>query len=175
MDLFRVMPINRLRQIAKERTLAFVSYRVFNDDPWEAMLVRALLRNDGIKDVADILLEQGDISALPGLIEAARNADASAYLQCWTKTSEHNLMWDRYGDGNDAVRVRMSNAGRANLPAWITFFEARYEDAFDIRQELRHLASESEVTVSSIIMMNFGGDAAPNQQFNNTVEVVQKP
>ena len=75
------------------------------------------------------------------MIMAARSADASAYMQCWTRTPEHNLMWERYGDGQNAVRVRMTEAGFGRLPGWISSHEARYEDTFDIWKELQLVKS----------------------------------
>jgi hypothetical protein len=143
MDLFRVVSFDNLKRVAAQKALAFVSYRKFEDDPHEASLIQALITNDGLKEVLAVLKKHGEHPAsLIPLIQAARSADASAYMQCWTKTPEHNLMWERYGDGANAVRMRMTEAGQANLPQWITFHEARYEKEFDICKELQAVTAQ---------------------------------
>lgn len=159
MDLYRVVPFKRLQQIADQSALAFVSYRAFTDDPHEASLLRALTTCDGVKEVCAVLKDKGeDPATLLPLIMAARNADASAFMQCWTRTPEHNLMWDRYGkernvEANNAVRMRMTEAGQANLPRWISFHEARYEAQFDIWTELKLVTSQSQTMSTSMVLI----------------------
>lgn len=160
MDLYRVVPFKRLQQMTEQKALAFVSYRSFEDDPHEASLIRALSTNDGLKDVMRVLKQHGQHpgSALP-LILAARSADASAFMQCWTKTPEHNLMWERYGDKENAVRLRMSDEGQTNLPPWISFNDARYEDSFDIWKEIQLVTSPVRRTsISTVLAWQSGRD-----------------
>jgi hypothetical protein len=158
MDLYRVIPFKRLQQIADQAALAFVSYRSFEDDPHEASLIQALNTQDGLKEVTEVLKEHGEhpASALP-LIMAARSADASAFMQCWTKTEEHNLMWERYGDGGNAVRLKMDDAGQSNLPPWISFNDARYEDSFDLWKEIQLVtAAQRSVSISTPLTWQSG-------------------
>lgn len=164
MDLYRVVPFKRLQQIADQSALAFVSYRAFTDDPHEASLLQALTTSDGVKEVSAVLKAKGeDPSTLLPLIMAARNADASAFMQCWTRTPEHNLMWERYGkepnvEANNAVRMRMTEAGQANLPRWISFHEARYEDKFDIWKELKLVTSQPQkMSISTVMTWSSNG------------------
>lgn len=153
MDLYRVMKFSRFEQITTQKALAFASHRKWVDDPHEAPLIQALTTNDGLVDVLRVLKEHGEIPArMVMLTFLARCADASVYMQCWTKTPEHNLMWDRYGDGSNAVRARMTEAGQRNLPNWITLHNARYEDEFDIWKELEAItAKQQRASISTII------------------------
>lgn len=164
MDLYRVVPFKRLKQIAEQSALAFVSYREFTDDPHEASLLQALTTSDGLKEVIAVLEANGENPAtLAPLIMSARNADASAFMQCWTRTPENNLMWDRYGkeDGvtpSNAVRMRMTDAGQENLPGWITFHEARYEKEFDIWAELKLVTSQTtRASISTVLTWSSNG------------------
>lgn len=153
MDLFRVTSFEKLKRIAEQQALPFVSYRKFDDDPHEGSLLQALMTNDGLKDVIKVLKEHEENPSLAlSFIQGARSADASAYMQCWTRTKEHNLMWERYGDGANAVRMRMTEAGRSNMPKWITFHEARYNEEFDIWKELQITTKEQQrVSISTVL------------------------
>ena len=174
MDLYRVVPFKRLQQIADQSALAFVSYRVFTDDPHEASLLQALTTSDGVKEVCAVLKEKGeDPATLIPLIVAARNADESAFMQCWTQTPEHNLMWERYGkernvEANNAVRMRMTEAGKANLPGWVTFHEARYEENFDIWKELKLVTSQPQ-TMSVSTVMTWSSNGANSTLFQSGI------
>jgi hypothetical protein len=164
MDLFRVVPFKRLQQIAHQSAFTFVSYKLFTDDPHEALLLRALTTNDGVKKVCEVLKSNGqDPSTLLPLIISARAADTSAYMQCWTYTPEHNLMWDRYGkekgvNENNAVRMRMTEAGQRNLPQTISTHEVRYQDDHDIWNELQLVTSQpAEFSTSMVLTWSSNG------------------
>ena len=159
MNLYRVVPFKRLQQIAEQNALAFVSYRTFKDDPHEASLIQALSTQDGVKHVVDVLKQNGyPPASVTPLVIAARSAAASAFMQCWTRTPEHNLMWDRYGDGADAVRMTMNDDCQGRLPGWISFNHARYEDSFDLWREIQLVtAAQKSVSISSTMIWTTSG------------------
>lgn len=145
MDIFRVMQFSKLVRIAETSTLAFVSYRKFSEDPHEGSLIRALTTSDGVEDVYRALKRDSHPMFLLLLISGARSANRTVFMQSWTKKAEHNLMWRHYAIETDdagrqtsknAVRVRMTEAGRKNLPRIIFAVDARYEPEFDILKEI---------------------------------------
>jgi len=158
-NLYRVVPFSRLKQIAEQNALAFVSYRTFGDDPHEASLIQALSTQDGVRHVVDVLKQNGHLPAsVTPLVIAARSADASAFMQCWTRTPEHNLMWDRYGDGANAVRMTMDDTRQSNLPRWVSFNAARYEDTFDLWREIQLVtAAQKSASISSTMIWTTSG------------------
>jgi hypothetical protein len=174
MDLYRVVPFKRLQQIVEQSALTFVSYRTFKDDPHEASLLRALTTSDGVKEISAVLKAKGENPAtLLPLIMGARNADASAFMQCWTRTSEHNLMWERYGkdpnvEANTAVRMRMTEEGQSNLPRWVSFHDARYEDQFDIWTELKLVTSQQQ-RMSTSIVLNWSSKGSDSDIFQSSM------
>lgn len=159
MNLYRVLPFKRLKQIEEQRALAFVSYRTFHEDPHEASLIQALSTQDGLREVVAVLKRNGHLPAsVTPLIIAARSADASAFMQCWTRTPQHNLMWDRYGDGANAVRMTMDDTRQRNLPDWISFNDARYEDSFELWREIQLVtAPQKSMSISSTMIWTTSG------------------
>lgn len=80
-----------------------------------------LTTSDGVKEVCAVLMAKGrDPATLLPLIMGAHNAETRAFMQCWTRIPEHNLMLERYGkepnvEANNAVLIEVNKSAYYSL------------------------------------------------------------
>jgi hypothetical protein len=87
-EIYRVMPIQRLLEILSNKKLVLVSPDKW-DDPFENLLLKSL-------------------ASLPsgGVVDLIRQKNNSVYGQCWTLHKETDAMWRIYSADKQGVKVK---------------------------------------------------------------------
>lgn len=151
--IYRLLPFTRFKEVAEAQSLAFVTYDMWPEDPYEGFLLRLLELEEGRRQI--VLYMQCMPSHLrptvgPFVITSLmQRYRRMVHLQSWTACPESNLMWKAYSHNRSAVRISTTLEKVRQLPG-IRDFAVKYTDTLYLEEELDRVVRHNKFDPQSI-------------------------
>lgn len=146
--IYRILKLDRFREIVTTKKLMFVTYDMW-EDPNEGCVLRLMRKEETLKKVLLVIRKIKPQDPNPEqLLDLLQKIKHSVHMQSWTQTEENDALWRLYAPTGDGVQISTSLEKVSTLGG-VSTIEVRYE-RLNLEKELKRIFKKDKIRLAEL-------------------------